>query len=153
MMYLLTQSVWLALALGGLPLLALVFLYWISTGRTLVLDENGCTIRFLWFKKLHRWDDLQEKSVADYKDVAARPMPYHGGVVFAAKRMKRIGSAHPIYYSALRPFSSFYIYFRPEHLSEHRSYVKLYTVDEAVFREKMACWGVILDGDGAVERA
>lgn len=151
MTYILTNSA-LVTGLCGIPLVILLALYWVSTGRTLTMDENGCTIRFLWFKKLFRWEDLQEKSVADYKSLSAHPMPYHGGVVFATKRMKRIGDAHPIYYSALRPFSSFYVYFHPEHLTEHRSYVKLYTVKESDFREKMSRWGIVLDGEGAVER-
>ena len=80
-------------------------------------------------------------------------MPYHGGVVFSAKKSGRERSSHPIYYSAFRPFSSFYIFFRAEHLPSDHSYVKLYTVDECLFREKMNRWGIVLDGEGAVERA
>ena len=152
MMYVWTYSVLVAL-LCGVPLLLLVGLYWLSTGRTLIFNEDGCTIRFLCFKKLHRWEALEEKAVADYKDNSMHTIPYHGGVVFSARKSSRERSSHPIYFSAFRPFSSFYVFFHADHVPSTQSYVKLYTVDENLFREKMNHWGIILDGEGAVERA
>ena len=153
LLYAVSRSVLLAVAVGGVPLFSLILLYWISTGRTLVMDEQGCTVRFLCFRRTHRWESLQEKSVADYKDISHKPMPYHGGVIFSSRKMKNAGASHPVYFSALRPFSSFYVYFSPKHTVGENSYVKLYTVEESTFRDKLASWGVVLDGDGAVERA
>ena len=151
LLYAVSRSLLFAVAIGGIPLFSLIFLYWLSTGRTLIMDEQGCTVRFLCFHRTHRWENLQEKSVADYKSLSHQPMPYHGGVVFSARKMKNTSASHPVYFSALRPLSSFYVYFKPVHSGDN-SYVKLYTVDESAFLQKMNEWGISLDGQGNVER-
>lgn len=128
-------------------------------GRTLIMDEMGCTIRFLKIEKKYQWDELKIKRIEDFNFDSER---YESGVVFFKHPIRK-----PTWYGAMNycfwvhPFSFFFVYFKkpPKALPEGKRYGKImdshltweptetfsvYAVDEEEFLTQMKEWGVEL---------
>lgn len=147
------QSLIGALVVCAIPLL-LALRYWIATGRTIVISENGCTVSFLWYKKHYLWEELKTKQFGDYKGCYGYRSPYQGGAEFSPSCIRKPVWLMPTEYSVLvHPLSYVFVYFRPNKLSTiDAQYPMIYTVDEVVFRTKLKEWGVPMKtGDGLGE--
>ena len=131
----------------------LVARYWIATNRKITISQNGCIVRFLWYKKEYPWGELKVKRFADYTNAYGYKSPYLGGAEFSPNMIHKPRWLRPLEYSILfHPFSFFFVYFFPKELSKtDRQYPMIYTVDEAFFREKMKEWDIQLQEDGKPE--
>jgi len=125
--------------------------YWMATGRTIIMDQMGCTVVFGKYRKCYRWDELKVKQYVDCrKCLGYGRQPYQSGAEFSIKEVKRpkwmqLGA----YCQYFHPLTYIYVYFRPR--PENYPWImKLnppfcYPVDELEFRKKMIEWGVDMD--------
>ena len=67
-----------AVILVTIPAFLIILRFFITTSRTIIMEQEGCTIKFLWAKKTYRWDQLQTKKVINLTD-------YHGTYVHHAR--------------------------------------------------------------------
>ena len=124
-----------------------VFRYWVSVGRILTLNEEGCTVQFLWISRFYRWKDMKTIQIEDYTNSLGYRQPYKTGIVFSPRKIRKPKWLMPAEYSFfVHPFSCIYIYFDP-----HLTYSKwdyrcpdIYLAEEVVFIQKMLEWHVEL---------
>ena len=121
-------------------------------GRTLILDEKGCTIRFWKYQKTYRWEEFKIKRMEDYRDISRTPtdqIPYSAFVFFSVKNWHKPMKMKPDTYATfLHPFSFsyFFVYFHVDSAwSGRKRCIRYYDVDEKEFLEKMQEWGVELE--------
>lgn len=125
---------------------------WISYTRKITFSQDGCEVTFLWFRKFYSWDDLRTKRYEQYTFPARlweRGSPFTHGVVFSPHRVRKsifIKAATRGILSFF-PFSHIYVYFFPKGTSELPKTAKpfYYAIDEAVFRQKMSEWRILVD--------
>ena len=112
--YSVTNSVCLPLVFIGICFL-MITRYWIAVGRVFVLDCNGVTISFLWYKKCYAWEDFQLKKFFICKEGFGYRSPYSRGIELSYKQIRRPTWLQPIQYCFLaHPFSYIVIHFPPE---------------------------------------
>ncbi|MBQ3004413.1 MAG: hypothetical protein IJD88_00635 [Clostridia bacterium] len=126
-------------------------LHWISYGRTLKMDKDGCTITFLKISKRYKWTELETKRVEDYSNAIRTFEPFYAGVIFYKKKTRKPKWILPSVFSKyVHPFSFFYVYFNP-HIDTRTVKAKnskqpsVYYVEESEFLKQMAEWGVELE--------
>ncbi len=124
-------------------LIAIVFLLWISSSRTLLIDESGCTIRLLNVTRKYSWSEINVAKV-DYTGMIGYRDPYIGGVIFSVGKAKKPRFFKPSTYAAFcNPLKVFFVNFEPD-----RGYNKavccpdLYAVPQNAFLEKIHSWGI-----------
>ena len=130
-------------------------LYVVSNSKRIIMDEKGCVIEFLFLNKIHfftqkyNWEDILCVKVMDCHKIcndSRYGYPYSNVVVFSHKKVKIPKVIRPDTFSAIRPLSFFYVYFkRDAGQIMHSKRMKSYEIDESLFREKMAEWGVELE--------
>lgn len=129
--------------------LLFVLRFWLESCRTLIMDEEGCTVKFLFIKKKYRWDELKVKRIEKYMHrYGYKSLPYNGSAVFSKKKIRKPKRMDPADYSMLvHPFSFFYVRFHSEKpLQKWTVYASPdYEVDEDEFRELMKKWNVELE--------
>lgn len=123
---------------------------WIAMGRTLIMNAEGCTVQFLWYRRTYRWTELKTKRIEDYTNRFGYRDPYTAGAIFCKKQIKKQSRWKPGSYSArfyVHPFSFFFVYFDPHIPAQERKYQMsdIYVVEEAEFRKNMAEWNVELE--------
>ena len=115
-------------------------------GRTLIIDENGCTVKFLCFKKRYRWKELKTIRIEDYRDCHEDGTPYQKGIIFSKhERVHRHKWFKPLERSIVwgNPFRFFFVYFKPTEERKNRfPFPKVYEVDEEEFIALLSEWGV-----------
>ena len=126
----------------------------ISLGKTIILDEKGCTLCFWKYKKIYRWEEFKIKRMEDYRNIyrsSTDQIPFSSVVFFSTKKLHKPDIMQFFTYNIfLRPFSFsfFYFYFKVEdmHWGGYLvPYPEIYPVDEKEFLEKMQEWGVELE--------
>ena len=110
-------------------------------GRTIDMDENGCTIKFLFFKaRRYKWSEFKTICLEDNSQrLFGRGDPYQKFVVFSTREKfhtPELISIMTYLYFCLRPFRFFVVLFRPK-----RKF-GAYGIDEELFRSKMKEFGV-----------
>lgn len=117
---------------------------WVTLGRTLIMDEKGCTVKFLIFSRTYQWKDLQTKIIDRYENCYGYRQPYNSGAYFSLKEVKKHRRLKPGEYSFLcHPFSFFFVYFKCEdNMYLKNTYSEIYEVDEIKFRNLMNKWHV-----------
>ena len=122
--------------------------YWISIGRTLIMNEEGCTVKFFWYSRTYSWSELETKQIEDYTHSYGGRQPYKAGAIFYHKQTKKPSWLPPDGWSVfLHPFSFVFVLFNPH--VEYKAavaypYPDAYLVEETEFRKKMAEWNVEL---------
>lgn len=136
-----------------MPVIAFLFMLyygtrlWVMYGRTYIMDENGCLIKFLWIRKFYRWDEFKIKRYENYSGTFSDGNSYYGAAVFSPHKVRRpkflqfegyIGAFR------LRVFSCVFVQFkRPIKLEKLKyQYPDAYVVDEHIFKQKMDEWGI-----------
>lgn len=123
---------------------------WVSIGRTFVMDHKGCTVKFLWYRKEYRWEDLKVKRYV-YSEYCLKygRQVYKYSAEFSTKNIQRPKWMHPGKYCELtNPLSFIYVNFRPISQSDKKAaqyYPFFYPVDGLEFKQKMMEWGVKMD--------
>ncbi len=117
--------------------------------RTFILNETGCTVCFLWYKRQYRWDELEMKQYVTYGEAITR-FGAHSiavrGVEFSPKRRKISRRRDGCNYSLRHPLTFIPISFLKNGMSleecdkERMRYC--YPMDEELFRSKMKEWHV-----------
>ena len=119
------------------------------TGRTIIMNSSGCTVKFLFFKKFYQWEKLGTKVILDYSTRfrIGRGNIYKKGCIFSPKKNLRISKRFEplecaIFY--INPAKFFVVNFRtPQKVGKFND-AEFYEVDEAEFLAKMEEWGVEL---------
>lgn len=133
---------------GLFPLWIFMFVFiishWMVIGRTLRMDEQGCSVCFLCYRKRYQWEELQVKSVEYHDHDSGLRLPYTGGIVFIAKGKRGPRKLYDLLdYNSSCPFSSFFVFFRPEEPVDKWTYYKgVYEVDKEQFMKKLEEWRV-----------
>ena len=116
-------------------------------GKTIIMDECGCTVKFLFFKKRYSWDELKTKCIESYDQrLMGRNDPYKKGVVFSSRKNFHTPSLIAIQHyllTCLNPFHFFVVLFAPP-IQKFTTGTGVYEVDEKEFMEKMLQWGIVL---------
>ena len=133
---------WLKIIEYGLVIIC-YYIIWcmvIACGRTLILDEKGCTIRFWKYQKTYRWEEFKIKRMEDYRDIYRAPtdqIPYLAFVFFSVKNAHKPMKMEPDTYATfLHPFSFsyFFVYFHVDSAwSGRKRCIRYYDVDEKEF--------------------
>lgn len=129
----------------------LILRFWVAVGRVLVFDENGCTVKFLWFSRSYTWEELNTKHIVDMKNLLGYRQPYSAGAIFSTKDVRIPKLLMPAYYCAyVHPFEFFFVYFDPKLPCEKWDTppFRVYVVDENDFLSHMENWGVELHRAG-----
>ena len=130
-----------------------VLICWtITVGKTIVMDEKGCTLSLWKYQKTYAWDEFKLKRIEDYRDIYHSPtnqVPYSAYAIFSTKEIYRFKSMRPDTYNHwFHPFSFsfFYVYYKVENM-DCNGYLhpNIYPVDEKEFMEKMQEWGIELE--------
>jgi len=140
-----------------LVIVSFVMIPWvIASARTFVMDENGCTVKFLWLKKTYTWRDMKTKQYVTYDACLESNSPCNQAAEFSIKqvRIPKSMKAHT-YCWLFHPFSFVFVYFPPRkdyyadrsfsaRLDRSRCSI-IYEADEEEFRSKMNVWGVEME--------
>ncbi len=137
----------IVLLIGGILLVASM-----SQNRTFEFCREGCTVSFLWYRRMYTWDELKTRRYVRYsgerrseKYVSA--VNYKSGVELYPGILKPYGKYPPSESFPMRhPLKFIYICFRtPETDRASKLYLRSYEAYEEEFRAKMAEWGVAVD--------
>ena len=114
---------------------------------TLIMDKDGCTKQFLFYKRKYTWDELVVKQV--YTSYVYSFDYYKEGVFFSTKQNLGEKVKHNISsYFSLHPFSCFLVNFKGTYsISPDLKYadmMRFSEVDKKYFLQKMDEWGVSL---------
>ena len=149
-----TMSLEAVLLLLAIPLIpfSIFLILCPSNERTVEMNAEGCMVRFLWYKKFYRWDELQVKRLADYRycnwgwNRYAKVIEYDEGAEFSLKPVKRREGTSPPSYCVWHPLTYIYVNFRNKAAEEApKSSEHVCEVDKEFFLAKMAEWGVVLE--------
>ena len=110
------------------------------------MSEDGCVVKFLFWKQRYTWDELKTKLIV-YNGVSASKEPFRAHqytktVVFSKKEKFKIPTFIDIethYHICLKPWSYFIVNLKTK---EQRASWPTYEIDEELFMSKMAEWGV-----------
>ena len=100
--------------LATIPYVLLFFSWWIAFGREIRLTEEGCIVRFLYFTKVYRWEQLKTKRRTVIKIGNRLGFPYYNGILLSCRKV-RFPKRFPTEYtfdipSMLHPFSLIFIF-------------------------------------------
>ena len=143
---------WLGLATAAV-ILAVIFPYWLATGRTFVFDAEGITVRLGFYSRRYRWEDLKTKRIERYRVqnwYFEETEAYTGWAEFSVKEIRRPRWQLPEKYSTRRhPLSYIFVHFPSEKFEScvkySRRFAPCYVTDEQEFLSKMQEWGVELE--------
>ena len=118
----------------------------ISTGRTFIMNEEGCTVCFWKYRKKYTWGELKTKRIESH----VLPSMFRGSVfcpylkeaIFAPYKIRKPKVIRADLYSIFHPFSCIYVNFAIE--DEKWQTGRYYEVEETTFKEKMKQWSVEL---------
>lgn len=110
----------------------------IATGRTIIMDKEGCTVLFGRYRKHYYWNELiLKRYVFDYSGLGDEirrsgiGIMYREGIIFSkhkAKQLKWMSTYTYCYF--MKPLSSIFVYFYPLGISDghgdHRSQMEAY---------------------------
>lgn len=139
-------SIDLALLINS-PVYLIIILGLISTGRTFIMDEDGCTVHFGKYRKKYTWNELTTKRIEKHNlpsMLAGRfSCPYLDEAIFSPYKIHKPKVIRVGLYSIFHPFSCIFVNFSLGNEDWQRG--RYYEVEENIFREKMKEWGVELD--------
>lgn len=136
-------SIGLALLINS-PAFVVIFLGLISTGRTFIMDEDGCTVCFWKFRKKYTWEELKTRKIEKYtlpSMLRGRlSCPYTKEAFAAPYQVRKPRAIRSNLYSLFHPFSFIYINFSLD--NEDWKTGRYYEVEEGIFVQKMKDWGI-----------
>lgn len=121
----------------------------VSWGKTIIINEAGCTLRFWKYAKTYAWNEFTVKRIEDRRGPYDTQVHYWASVIFSIRNLHKPKIMFPDTYNLLfHPFSFsfFYVYYHVENIkSGGIIYPDIYPVDEQEFLKKMQQWGVKLE--------
>ena len=110
--------------------------------RTIIMDKDGCTVKFFGIKKRYLWGELETKSVEYYEMRLCASLPsFYKAVVFSKRKNFHTPEdfhLNPYLFLCFNPFKFFYVGFIKNPNFKNNE------VDEQLFMEKMNEWGIEL---------
>ncbi len=120
----------------------LIALYWIATGRTIVLEPDGAEISFLWIKRKYSWDQLLTKQFFKCENGLGFRIPYTDGIELCHRKVSRPSWIKPMQYNFIfHPFAYIVIHFPPINKTPIK-YPALYEVDRKTLVNAIKKWGL-----------
>lgn len=139
-------SISLALLINS-PVYIIVALGFISSGRTFIMSEDGCTVCFWKYQKDYTWEELKTKRIEAHNLPSMldgrNSCPYLKEAIFSPYRIRKPRIIRAATYSLLHPLSCIYVNFSLE--NKDYQIGRYYEIEEASFRKKMDQWGITLD--------
>lgn len=146
-----------ALLIIGCALGLYVVNRWVMLGRTYILSEKGCTIKFFNVSKFYPWDFYDWKIWNDYPDVRlgskawnAPVDVYKNGIVFSKNLMYGGQRRRPGLALQRHPFSNIFLYIWTPEVEKIRNesdaiYPSCYEVRRKEILEKMKLWKIRIE--------
>lgn len=134
--------------------IAVLFLFtfriYVSVGRTLTMNQEGCTISFLCFRRTYKWSEFRVIRLIKCTPDVLHGFPYSEGCIFLRKRKKLHPDLVTEYSIFIRPYSFIYVYFKPEKELKkwYESYLPKYEIEKNIFMDKMHEWNVAVQAEG-----
>ena len=117
-----------------------------QTWPELIMDEDGCTMKYLIFKRRFLWEELKMKRVCPTGGKTTACYPYYDeGVLFALKKTKK-KKISGYGYTAWHPFSSFMVNFKETKEPDAPEESQVYEVERDTFLRQMKEWGIKIEG-------
>ena len=67
-------------------IMLIIIQFWISVDRTLIMDLDGCTVKFYCFERAYKWSELKTISIEKCTYGMGYRIPYTSCVVFSKKK-------------------------------------------------------------------
>lgn len=124
--------------LTGLLLMTATLKYWIATGKVLIMDEKGCTVKFLCLKKTYSWDDFKVKKVEKGSYISYKNQ-YCECAFFSPRNVHKPKWMAPVDYSFwISRFSFVFVNFKNSNMSKiEKTLPAIYEVEKEEFIELM----------------
>ena len=133
--------------LFAMPFCILFILDLISTGRTFIMDEDGCTVCFWKYRKKYLWNELKTKRIEKHSIPsifkARYACPYLDEAIFSPFVIHKPRFMRAAGYSCFHPVSCIYVHFRVG--TDNWNLGRYYEIEETVFRQKMEDWGIEME--------
>lgn len=121
---------------------------WVATGKTLIIDGNGVTVKFLWIHKHYSWWELKTKRIVSLKNSYGYKDSYTKCVELSSKKILRPHWIKPAEYCTIfHPVTYLFLYFPTKEQSVHVRYPSIYEIDERLFTEAISEWGIIFENN------
>lgn len=124
----------------------IVVRYFVTTFRTICMNEQGCTISLWNYRRTYLWEELSMKRL-EGEHLGLR-IPYHsGGVFFSVHPVKKPRILDPCEYCMfMHPLTCFYVYFSPNvRLRQGYDQIDPYVAERKAFLHLLETWGVELE--------
>ena len=140
--YTVSESMYVMFIICGIYLL-MVTRYWVTIGRTVVLNSYGITISFLWITRIVSWEQLRLRKLFSCEYSFGYRSPYSHGIELSHKPIKRPSWIQPIQYCFIaHPFSYVVINFPPDEEPPIK-YPSVYEYDGDTILSLFEKWGII----------
>ena len=78
-----------AIILAFLIISSYLFICWVvSVGKTIIMDEKGCTLKLWRYKKVYTWGELKEKYIEHCRGYVTEA-PYSVTVIFSTQKLNK----------------------------------------------------------------
>lgn len=124
-----------------------ILYFWFVFGKSIYLDQNGCTVNFLFYKKTYCWNELKVKHIENHSMIFGFDIPSElTCAIFSKKKYFKPKFISPSTYCEFHPFNFSFIYlnliprnYDAENLPTNYS---AYPIDEQLFYSKMKEWNI-----------
>lgn len=142
-----------AVILITVPAFLIILRFFITTSRTVIMEKEGCTVKFLGIKKTFKWDELKTRKVINLTDYHGTYTDHTKCAVFSLINIKNPFRLMPLEYSSfyLSPnvsaWGHFFVYL-DSNPKEMKFKEDTYVVDETEFVRLMKEWNVDVENLG-----
>ncbi|MCH5189495.1 MAG: hypothetical protein J1F37_02925 [Oscillospiraceae bacterium] len=124
-------------------ILAFLLRYAATVGKVVILDSEGCTFSFMFYRKKYLWNEFTVKRLENFQGAYSYKQQPGVGAMFSIKPFHRPKWMGPSEFCMLTsPLSSFFVCFG---IGDVR-YPNAYTVDKTVFLDTLSQWDIEIDG-------
>lgn len=135
-----------SLFLFFIPSALCIFPFAMATCREIMMDNNGCKVRYIFFTRYYKWEDIVTCRLEKYSRVTYKS-PYDSAVIFSAHRIWKPRWMKPLEYVFIAPPGSFFfVHFMPENRELYDSKINgfplLCCIDKQEFLSRMSEWNI-----------
>lgn len=124
---------------------------WVSIAwdKTLVFSKDGICVKWLWFSKNIRYNELNLKRIEHFSGAMKHRSYYTCGAVFSKLDLERPKFIVPALFALFHPFSYIFVYFSYGESSRFASstseIIRFYEVEKTYFLSNLEKLGVEID--------
>ena len=118
----------------------------LKSSYTIIMDEKGCTVKFLFYKKTHKWEELKTIRIEDLSLTRDVGRVFSKCIVFSTKSKLRPFkyqspySRYEVYGNVFNTFAVYFIKYKPN--GKRADDGILWACDEEEMLAKIKEWGV-----------